>query len=94
MLLYYDGRRNLVNALQLLVQAREGRTWNFDLTPEVSSVVMRFTNQLNEERIILKVIGNKFELFLIYLFLQQQKSLSLSIIYFPPFKLTFYRVKD
>ncbi|KAG8189490.1 hypothetical protein JTE90_018142 [Oedothorax gibbosus] len=56
MLLYYDGRRNLVNALQLLVQAREGRTWTLGISSEVASIIMRFTNQLKDEGIIMKVI--------------------------------------
>lgn len=67
MLLYYDGRRNLVNSLQLLVQAREGHTWDFGLTPELSSIVMRFTDQLKEEGIIMKAIGNSN--FIIYIFI-------------------------
>ncbi|GFQ91337.1 nuclear pore complex protein Nup205, partial [Trichonephila clavata] len=56
MLLYYDGRRNLVNALQLLVQAREGRTWTLGISSELSAIIMRFTSQLKEEGIIMKVI--------------------------------------
>ncbi|PRD32161.1 UNVERIFIED_CONTAM: nuclear pore complex protein [Trichonephila clavipes] len=56
MLLYYDGRRNLVNALQLLVQAREGRTWTLGISSELSAIIMRFTSQLKEEGIIIKVI--------------------------------------
>lgn len=59
MLLYYDGRRNLVNALQLLVQAREGRTWTLGLSTELSSIIMKYTNQLKEEGIITKIIGNE-----------------------------------
>ncbi|XP_035229992.1 nuclear pore complex protein Nup205-like [Stegodyphus dumicola] len=56
MLLYYDGRRNLVNALQLLVQAREGRTWTLGITSELMSIIMKYTNQLKEGGIIMKVI--------------------------------------
>ncbi|GIY52226.1 nuclear pore complex protein Nup205 [Caerostris darwini] len=56
MLLYYDGRRNLVNALQLLVQAREGRTWTLGVSAELSAIIMRFTNQLKDEGIVMKVI--------------------------------------
>ncbi|GFS37681.1 nuclear pore complex protein Nup205 [Nephila pilipes] len=56
MLLYYDGRRNLVNALQLLVQAREGRTWTLGISSELSAIIMRFTNQLKDEGIVMKVI--------------------------------------
>ncbi|XP_054717049.1 nuclear pore complex protein Nup205-like [Uloborus diversus] len=56
MLLYYDGRRNLVNALQLLVQAREGNTWTLNLGLELKSVIMKFTDQLKEEGLMMKII--------------------------------------
>ncbi|KAF8773925.1 Nuclear pore complex protein Nup205 like protein [Argiope bruennichi] len=56
MLLYYDGRRNLVNALQLLVQAREGRTWTLGISSELSAIIMKYTDQLKEEGIVTKII--------------------------------------
>ncbi|XP_042900797.1 nuclear pore complex protein Nup205 isoform X2 [Parasteatoda tepidariorum] len=56
MLLYYDGRRNLVNTLQLLVEAREGRTWTHGISFELSSIITNFTNQLKEDGIFMKIM--------------------------------------
>ncbi|GIY47224.1 nuclear pore complex protein Nup205 [Caerostris extrusa] len=40
----------------LLVQAREGRTWTLGVSAELSAIIMRFTNQLKDEGIVMKVI--------------------------------------
>ncbi|XP_072164969.1 nuclear pore complex protein Nup205-like [Diadema setosum] len=54
--LYYDGRCSLVNALQLLIQARQGRTWTFDLEAEVVTLATSFTNDLISEGLVRKVL--------------------------------------
>ncbi|KAJ8314739.1 hypothetical protein KUTeg_006889 [Tegillarca granosa] len=45
-LLYYDGRKCLVNSLRTLLQSREGRTWTMELTPELTNIITQFTDQL------------------------------------------------
>ncbi|XP_071502201.1 nuclear pore complex protein Nup205-like [Diadema antillarum] len=54
--LYYDGRCSLINALQLLIQARQGRTWTFDLEAEVVTLATSFTNDLISEGLVRKVL--------------------------------------
>lgn len=48
-LLYYDGRRALVNSLRTLVQVTEGRTWTLGLNTDVVATVTNYTNGLKEE---------------------------------------------
>ncbi|KAG1674320.1 Nuclear pore complex protein Nup205 [Nymphon striatum] len=51
-LLYYDGRRVLVNALRTLMQARDGHVWTLGLSNELVTMVTRFTDQLIEGHLI------------------------------------------
>ncbi|XP_077483269.1 nuclear pore complex protein Nup205 isoform X1 [Amblyomma americanum] len=53
-LLYYDGRRALVNALRTLVQVTEGRTWTVGLNADVLATVTKYTNGLRDEDGVLK----------------------------------------
>lgn len=55
-LLYYDGRKCLLNALQSLVQARSGRTWSLKLTRDVTRVINKFTDELKDEGVITQCI--------------------------------------
>ncbi|XP_038064790.1 nuclear pore complex protein Nup205-like [Patiria miniata] len=55
-LLYYDGRRSIVNALQLLIQSRKGRTWTLELEDEVSDLTTRFTDKLIKDGLMRKVL--------------------------------------
>lgn len=55
-LLYHDGRRNLVSSLRSLVQAREGVSWTLGLSPTVASLVTSFTDQLFEENLVDKIL--------------------------------------
>uniref|UniRef100_A0A1E1X6K7 Putative nuclear pore complex protein n=1 Tax=Amblyomma aureolatum TaxID=187763 RepID=A0A1E1X6K7_9ACAR len=48
-LLYYDGRRALVNALRTLVQVTEGRTWTVGLNADVLATVTKYTYGLRDE---------------------------------------------
>lgn len=45
-LLYYDGRKALVGALKLLMQARHGVLWRTDVTDGVSKYVTDYTDEL------------------------------------------------
>ncbi|XP_078583598.1 nuclear pore complex protein Nup205-like isoform X1 [Branchiostoma floridae x Branchiostoma japonicum] len=56
-LLYYDGRRSLVNSLRTIIQSREGRTWTLGVNEETTSLVVKFTDQLMEEGLTNKVLS-------------------------------------
>ena len=56
-LLYHDGRRNLVSSLRSLIQAREGVSWTLELSPTVASLVMSFTDQLFEDNLVAKILN-------------------------------------
>ncbi|KAL5010671.1 hypothetical protein ScPMuIL_012976 [Solemya velum] len=55
-LLYYDGRRSLVNSLRTLVQALPGRTWTLGLGKDIINIITRFTDQLVQEGLISKIL--------------------------------------
>lgn len=55
-LYYYDGRRSIVNTLQTLVQARNGRSWNSKLSRDISLFINKYTDELKEEKIIIRCI--------------------------------------
>ncbi|XP_055955132.1 nuclear pore complex protein Nup205 [Patella vulgata] len=55
-LLYYDGRRSLVNSLRAMIQAREGRTWSLGVPSDVVYIITQFTDQLIEEGIVNKIL--------------------------------------
>ncbi|XP_064596049.1 nuclear pore complex protein Nup205-like [Liolophura sinensis] len=55
-LLYYDGRRSIVNSLRALIQSREGRTWTLGLSSEIVSMTTSFTDQLVEEGLVDKIL--------------------------------------
>ncbi|XP_022111764.1 nuclear pore complex protein Nup205-like [Acanthaster planci] len=55
-LLYYDGRRSVINALQLLIQSRKGRTWTLELEDEVSDLTTRFTDELIRDGLMRKIL--------------------------------------
>ena len=56
-LMYYDGRKSLVQSLRTLVQGRTGVSWTLELDPEVEDLVDTFTDQLLEEGIVEKILG-------------------------------------
>ena len=47
----------MVNSLQLLIQARRGRTWTLELEEEVVDLVTQFTDQLQVEGFVRKVLN-------------------------------------
>ena len=55
--MYYDGRKSLVQILRTLVQGRTGVSWTLELDPEVEDLVDTFTDQLLEEGIVEKILG-------------------------------------
>ncbi len=61
-ILYYDGRASLVNALRALIQSRKGRTWSLGLPDDLVSVVMNFTVLLMNEGLGMKIL-RKFGIF-------------------------------
>ena len=56
-LLYYDGHVSLVNALRMLIQAREGRVWTLGLSSDVTQLVTKFTDQLVQEGLVNKILS-------------------------------------
>ncbi|XP_074656294.1 nuclear pore complex protein Nup205-like [Tubulanus polymorphus] len=63
-LLYYDGKRSLINSLRTLIQARSGHTWTLGLAPDLVPVIMSFTKELFENQLSNKILDhlNKLEL--------------------------------
>ena len=58
-LLYFDGQKSLVNSLRTLLQCRDGRTWTMELTPDLSNMIMQFTDQLIvKDKLVNKILGN------------------------------------
>lgn len=55
-LLYYDGRRNLVIALRNLIQGCEGISWTLGLEPNVVSLVTTFVQDLFQNDLVGKII--------------------------------------
>ncbi|XP_033102050.1 nuclear pore complex protein Nup205-like isoform X2 [Anneissia japonica] len=55
-LLYYDGRRSIVNALHLLIQSRKGRTWTLELDEEMMLLTTKFTNDLLKDGLVDKIL--------------------------------------
>lgn len=63
-LLYYDGRKALVNALQALIQARAGLLWATDSLPQVTEFITAFTDSLVADGLLENIIGkSKFSRF-------------------------------
>eukprot|EP00095_Tigriopus_kingsejongensis_P011855 maker-scaffold180_size281610-snap-gene-0.27 protein:Tk11855 transcript:maker-scaffold180_size281610-snap-gene-0.27-mRNA-1 annotation:"nuclear pore complex protein nup205" len=56
-LLYYDGRKSLVQSLRTLIQGRSGVTWTLELPEEISELVMDFTDELVEGGLVEKILG-------------------------------------
>uniref|UniRef100_H2Z552 Nuclear pore complex protein Nup205 n=1 Tax=Ciona savignyi TaxID=51511 RepID=H2Z552_CIOSA len=56
-LLYWDGRRNLVSSLRTLVQSRRGTTWTLDISPEGASMVTAFTDDLLRNGMTQQILG-------------------------------------
>ena len=59
-LLYYDGRTSLVNALRSLLLARDGVTWTAGVNEELALIITKFTDQLIDEGLVRKIIGASF----------------------------------
>ncbi|EPQ04244.1 Nuclear pore complex protein Nup205 [Myotis brandtii] len=68
-LLYWDGKRCIANSLKALIQSRRGKTWTLELSPELVSMITRFTDELMEQGLTYKVltlvsqidVNNEFE---------------------------------
>uniref|UniRef100_A0A2K5D2G5 Nucleoporin 205 n=1 Tax=Aotus nancymaae TaxID=37293 RepID=A0A2K5D2G5_AOTNA len=68
-LLYWDGKRCMANSLKVLIQSRRGKTWTLELSPELASMITRFTDELMEQGLTYKVltlvsqidVNNEFE---------------------------------
>ncbi|KAH7645888.1 nuclear pore complex protein Nup205 isoform X1 [Dermatophagoides farinae] len=63
-LYYYDSKKNLLSALQTLIQVSSGRSWTSKLSKEISRCINRFVNELKEESIVIRCcnILNEFDI--------------------------------
>lgn len=61
-LLYYDGRKALVNSLKQLFQARHGLSWCCNAPGEVTNLVTEYTDSLVADGILNKIIDLLSEL--------------------------------
>ena len=55
-LLYYDGRKTLVESLKTLILGRQGCTWTLEATPDVSAFVTKFTQELVNEGLVQNIL--------------------------------------
>ncbi|XP_063238890.1 nuclear pore complex protein Nup205 [Bacillus rossius redtenbacheri] len=55
-LLYYDGRKALVTALKLLVNARRGVSWEADCDPDITAYITQYTNKLMEDGLLSNIL--------------------------------------
>lgn len=55
-LLYHDGRQCLLRTLKMLIQAREGVSWSYELDANISTLIMNFTSELFEEGLVEKIL--------------------------------------
>ena len=55
-LLYYDGRKTLVETLKTLILGRQGCTWTLEATPDVSVFVTKFTQELVNEGLVQNIL--------------------------------------
>ena len=55
-LLYHDGRQCLLRALKILIQARDGVSWSYELDGNLSTLIMNFTNELFENGLVEKML--------------------------------------
>ena len=55
-LLYYDGRKTLVETLKTLILGRQGCTWTLEATTDVSVFVTKFTQELVNEGLVQNIL--------------------------------------
>ncbi len=68
-LLYYDGRKSLVQSLRTMIQGRNGVSWTLELDREVEELVSEFTAQLVEEGMVEKILSKGLNYYWIVSFL-------------------------
>ena len=55
-LLYYDGRKTLVDTLRTMILGRQGWAWTLEATPDVSVFVTNFTQELVNEGLVQNIL--------------------------------------
>ena len=82
-LLYFDGQKSLVNSLRSLLQCRDGRTWTMELSPDLSNMIMQFTDQLIiKDNLVNKILGNIFFWYICFCFFLKRDFFCIKEIYF------------
>ena len=56
-LLYYDGRKTLVDTLRTMILGRQGCTWTLESTPDVAVFITNFTEDLVNEGLVQNILG-------------------------------------
>ena len=55
-LLYYDGRKALVQALRTLIQGRSGVSWTLDTSEDIIELITKYTQTLLEDGLVDKIL--------------------------------------
>lgn len=55
-LLYYDARRSVVNALKLLVQSRKGICWSVETSEQIVSTITKYTDKLVDKGLVDQIL--------------------------------------
>ncbi len=59
-LLYYDGRKAVVQALRTLIQGRAGVSWTLGASDDITELVTRYTQSLLEDGLVDKILSKYF----------------------------------
>ena len=55
-LLYYDGRKALVQALRTLIQGRSGVSWTLETSEDITDLITKYTQSLLEDGLVDKIL--------------------------------------
>lgn len=55
-LLYYDGRKSIVEALRTLIQGRQGVSWTLGASGDITELINKYTQSLLEDGLVDKIL--------------------------------------
>jgi nuclear pore complex protein Nup205 len=55
-LLYYDGRKSLIQALRTLIQGRSGVTWTLGASEDITDLITKYTQSLLDDGLVDKIL--------------------------------------
>lgn len=56
-LLYYDGRKAVVQALRTLIQGRKGVSWTLGASEDITDLITKYTSSLLEDGLVDKILN-------------------------------------